>query len=84
VGSTRQPVHNGNGIKLVPAWGFVGIPLVWGIVQTLATPSRRFSRRSSATIGLFRRTGRAIGQSLMRWLSHRPGMLGGAAKTSDV
>jgi hypothetical protein len=25
----------GNGIKLVLAWSFVGIPLVWGIYNTL-------------------------------------------------
>ena len=24
----------GNGIKLALAWGFVGIPLVWGVVDT--------------------------------------------------
>ena len=24
----------GNGIKLVLAWGFVGIPLVWGVIET--------------------------------------------------
>ena len=25
---------SGNGFKLVLAWGFVGIPLVWGVIQT--------------------------------------------------
>jgi hypothetical protein len=40
--STRQPGHMGNGIKLVPAWGFVGIPLVWGIVQTLINAIKAF------------------------------------------
>jgi hypothetical protein len=24
----------GNGLKLILAWGFVGIPLVWGVIQT--------------------------------------------------
>lgn len=24
----------GNGLKLVLAWGFVGIPLVWGVIMT--------------------------------------------------
>ena len=24
----------GNGLKLLLAWGFVGIPLVWGVVET--------------------------------------------------
>jgi hypothetical protein len=40
--STRQPGHMGNGIKLVLAWGFVGIPLVWGIVQTLVNAVKAF------------------------------------------
>jgi hypothetical protein len=25
---------SGNGLKLILAWGFVGIPLLWGVVQT--------------------------------------------------
>lgn len=25
---------SGNGLKLLLAWGFVGIPLVWGVIQT--------------------------------------------------
>jgi hypothetical protein len=25
-----------NGLKLVLAWGFVGIPLAWGVLQTLS------------------------------------------------
>jgi hypothetical protein len=40
--STRQPVHKGNGIKLVFAWGFGGIQLVWGIVQTLVNAIKAF------------------------------------------
>ena len=40
--STRPPGHMGNGIKLVLAWGFVGIPLVWGIVQTLVNAIKAF------------------------------------------
>ena len=24
----------GNALKLVLAWGFVGIPLVWGVIET--------------------------------------------------
>jgi hypothetical protein len=40
--SIRQPGHMGNGIKLVLAWGFVGIPLVWGIVQTLVNAIKAF------------------------------------------
>jgi hypothetical protein len=40
--STRQPGVTGNGLKLVLAWGFVGIPLVWGIVQTLVNAIKAF------------------------------------------
>jgi len=29
-----QHASVGNGIKLVLAWGFVGIPLVWGVIET--------------------------------------------------
>ena len=24
----------GNGLKLILAWGFVGIPLLWGVIAT--------------------------------------------------
>jgi hypothetical protein len=40
--STREPDAPGNGLKLVLAWGFVGIPLVWGIVQTLVNAIKAF------------------------------------------
>jgi hypothetical protein len=40
--STRQPSGTGNGIKLVLAWGIVGIPLVWGIIQTLVNIIKAF------------------------------------------
>jgi hypothetical protein len=40
--NTPQPPAAGNGIKLVLAWGFVGIPLVWGIVQTLVNAIKAF------------------------------------------
>jgi hypothetical protein len=40
--STRQPSGTSNGIKLVLAWGFVGIPLVWGIIQTLVNAIKAF------------------------------------------
>ncbi|MBV9151315.1 MAG: oxalate:formate antiporter [Alphaproteobacteria bacterium] len=33
---------SGNGVKLVLAWGFVGIPLVWGVVQTLINAIKAF------------------------------------------
>jgi hypothetical protein len=39
---TRQSAGPGNGIKLVLAWGFVGIPLVWGVVQTLLNAVKAF------------------------------------------
>ena len=34
--------RGGNGLKLVLAWGFVGIPLVWGVVQTLVNALKAF------------------------------------------
>ena len=40
--STRPASSMRNGIKLVLAWGFVGIPLVWGIVQTLVNAIKAF------------------------------------------
>jgi hypothetical protein len=38
--STQQ--HGGNGLKLVLAWGFVGIPLGLGVVQTLINALKLF------------------------------------------
>jgi hypothetical protein len=40
--STRQSPGRGNAVKLALAWGFVGIPLVWGIVQTLVNAIKAF------------------------------------------
>ena len=40
--SARQSPSTGNGIKLALAWGFVGIPLVWGVVQTLVNAIKAF------------------------------------------
>ncbi len=40
--STRRSDSAGNGVKLVLAWGFVGIPLVWGVVQTLVNAVKAF------------------------------------------
>ena len=35
--------HSGsNGLKLVLAWGFVGIPLVLGVLQTLVNAMQLF------------------------------------------
>jgi len=33
--------HN-NGLKLVLAWLFVGIPLTWGVIQTLINSLKLF------------------------------------------
>ncbi len=32
----------GNGLKLVLAWGFVGIPLAWGIIETVTNALKLF------------------------------------------
>jgi hypothetical protein len=32
---STAPAASGNGTRLVLAWGFVGIPLAWGIYKTL-------------------------------------------------
>ena len=34
--------QGGNAAKLVLAWGFIGIPLVWGVLQTLANALKLF------------------------------------------
>jgi hypothetical protein len=31
-----------NTLKLALAWGFVGIPLVWGVIQTLVNAIKAF------------------------------------------
>jgi hypothetical protein len=33
---------SGNGLKLLLAWGFVGIPLAWGIIETLLNALKLF------------------------------------------
>ena len=33
---------SGNAIKLVLAWGFVGIPLAWGVIETLTNALKLF------------------------------------------
>jgi hypothetical protein len=40
--ASNQPANSGNGAKLVLAWGFVGVPLVWGVVQTLINALKAF------------------------------------------
>ncbi len=37
-----QQAHAGVGLKLILAWGFVGVPLVWGVVQTLVNALKAF------------------------------------------
>ncbi|MGA7265278.1 MAG: hypothetical protein WCB44_05105 [Stellaceae bacterium] len=43
-----QSPGTGNGVKLALGWGFVSIPLVWGIVQTLVNAIRRLVSRIAA------------------------------------
>jgi hypothetical protein len=38
----NAPTASGNTLKLVLAWGFVGIPLVWGVIQTLLNAIKAF------------------------------------------
>jgi hypothetical protein len=38
----RASAATGNGLKLVLAWGFVGIPLAWGVIQTLVNAIKAF------------------------------------------
>jgi hypothetical protein len=38
----RDRAARNNGIKLILAWGFVGIPLVWGVAQTLLNALKAF------------------------------------------
>ena len=40
--SDQQTRAGGNGIKLLLAWGFVGIPLVLGVLQTLINAMQLF------------------------------------------
>jgi hypothetical protein len=37
-----SPSSAGNGLKLVLAWGFVGIPLAWGVIETLVNALKLF------------------------------------------
>jgi hypothetical protein len=39
--SDTRPAH-ANGMKLVLAWGLVGIPLGWGVVQTCLNALKLF------------------------------------------
>jgi hypothetical protein len=33
---------SGNGLKLLLAWGLVGIPLAWGVIETLLNALKLF------------------------------------------
>ncbi|MGA2087537.1 MAG: hypothetical protein ABSG66_01335 [Stellaceae bacterium] len=33
---------SGNGLKLLLAWGFVGIPLAWGVIETINNAMKLF------------------------------------------
>jgi hypothetical protein len=38
----RPQAFAGNGLKLALGWGFVGIPLAWGVIQTLVNAIKAF------------------------------------------
>jgi hypothetical protein len=40
--ASNQETRSGYALKLTLAWGFVGIPLVWGVVQTLINAVKAF------------------------------------------
>jgi hypothetical protein len=40
--SRGQTSQAGNGLKLILAWGLVGIPLIWGVLQTLHNALKLF------------------------------------------
>ena len=40
-GKSMQKAQN-NTLKLILAWGFVGIPLAWGIVRTVTNALKLF------------------------------------------
>jgi hypothetical protein len=39
---TSTKPSSGNAIKLVLAWGFVGIPLAWGVYKTVGNALKLF------------------------------------------
>ena len=39
---TSRDSSAGNGLKLILAWGFVGIPLLWGVIETGANALKLF------------------------------------------
>lgn len=39
---SQQTQDTSMGLKVALAWGFVGIPLAWGVVQTIANAMKLF------------------------------------------
>ncbi len=39
---TETSSNGGNAIKLILAWGFVGIPLTWGVIETVIKAMKLF------------------------------------------
>jgi hypothetical protein len=39
---TTQNQEGGSPVKLLLAWAFVGIPLIWGVVETAINASKLF------------------------------------------
>jgi hypothetical protein len=40
--ASNQQQGGGNGLKLVLAWVFVGVPLTWGVIQTCLNALKLF------------------------------------------
>ncbi len=40
--SMQEQASAGSGIKLILAWGFVGIPLLWGLIETVQNAWKLF------------------------------------------
>jgi hypothetical protein len=38
----QDDVQSGAGVKLVLAWALVGIPLIWGVLETLGNAVKMF------------------------------------------
>lgn len=39
---TMQAQETSMGLKLILAWGFVGIPLTWGVIETIINAMKLF------------------------------------------
>lgn len=39
---SNSNMDGGNSVKLVLAWGFVGIPLAWGVIETVINALKLF------------------------------------------